>query len=397
MEMIYLSANGHNLGEHKGAINDFDRVDVLAIEKRGHEQKEALSCRKDKAAKFDDTPETKRHQEQAPGDRDVARSIGTRSSADSLDPTHHATSSTCNEETYSGLSGRLKATGAGDPPQGPEGAGSPTKQMPPCNEGDTPNSDIVSLVNNPQHSARTTSKRIAQASLWQEVNWPEVEARVFRIQRGIYEAFSQGDVTKGHRLQTRLLNSHHARLLAVKKAAEDSKGSYTPGVDGIANLSDGGKWALASKIRFDRKPSALRRVYIEKAGKKELRPLGIPTIQDRAIQHLIKLAIEPAAETILSPEQFGFRPGRGCWDAAIHISLRLRKPSYVLDADIRQFFDRIKHGTLLEALPCATDLKQAVSRLLRVGILDGTVMTTPEAGTPQGGPLSTTSDDEERA
>ncbi|RYD42554.1 MAG: group II intron reverse transcriptase/maturase, partial [Verrucomicrobiaceae bacterium] len=209
-----------------------------------------------------------------------------------------------------------------------------------------------------------------------------------RKQRGIHRAFIQGNHEAGHQLQTRLLNSFRSRLLAVRKATVDSKGAATAGVDGHASLTDAAKWQLANTIRFDMKPMALRRAFIPKANKNELRPLGIPTIRDRAIQHLIKLAVEPAAEALLAPEQFGFRPGRGCSDAAMHIRLRLRKPSYVLDADIRQFFDRIDHDAILRAIPGPPRLIDAIRRMLKAGILEGVVLTQPELGTPQGGPIS---------
>jgi RNA-directed DNA polymerase len=238
-----------------------------------------------------------------------------------------------------------------------------------------------------QPASKPTKQQVQQAN-WQAVKWPELEARVFRTQHAIHEAFKQGKHEKAHRLQTGLMRSHQARLLAVRKAAEDSKGAATAGVDGLSSLSDSAKWILANTIRFELKPMPLRRAFIPKPGKNELRPLGIPTIRDRAIQHLIKLALEPAAEALLAPEQFGFRPGRGCWDAAMHIRLRLRKPTYVLDADISKFFDRISHDAILRAIPGPTCLIKAIRRLLKAGTLEGVELTHSESGTPQGGPIS---------
>ena len=354
----------------------------------GDEQKLATSCRNDEAADCTGTQRTKCQRERVPDGRETDRSINASSPVDSHHPKDRAISSAQNEETDPGLSGRLTAVGEGDPPHGPGWAGSPTKQMPLCNGGDTQNSDVSSPVELTQQPTSEPSKQDVQAANWQAVNWPELEARVFRKQRAIHEAFTQGKHEKGHRLQTRLMRSHDAKLLAVRKAAEDSKGAATAGVDGLASLTDAAKWRLALTIRFDMKPEPLRRVFIPKANKNELRPLGIPTIRDRAIQHLIKLALEPAAEALLAPEQFGFRPGRGCWDAAMHIRLRLRQPSYVLDADIKQFFDRISHDVILRAIPGPPRLVKAIRRLLKAGILEGVVLTQPERGTPQGGPIS---------
>lgn len=374
-------------GEMDGGGSVADTGSDSAV--KGHEQEETTSCRNEEAAHRTGTQRTKCHKGQAPDGRDAVRSIGTSPSVDSLDPNHRATSPARNEEIESGLSSRRSAaTGVGDPPDGRVQVGSPTKPTPLCNDGDTQNLDISSHVELTQQPTSKPTKQQVQEVNWMAEKWPELEARVFRTQRAIHEAFKQGKHEKGHRLQLRLTRSHDAKLLAVRKATEDSKGAATAGVDGLSSLTDAAKWQLADTIRFDMKPEALRRVFIPKANKNELRPLGIPTIRDRAIQHLIKLALEPAAEALLAPEQFGFRPGRGCGDAAMHIRLRLRKPSYVLDADIRQFFDRIDHDAILRVIPGPPRLINAIRRMLKAGIMDGVVMTQPESGTPQGGPIS---------
>jgi RNA-directed DNA polymerase len=308
---------------------------------------------------------------------------------DSQHPKDRATSPARNEEIETGLSGnRSAATGAGDPPHGRVQAGSPATPTSRCNGGNTLTPDISSPVELTQQPTSKPSKQDVQAANWQAVNWSELEARVFHKQRVIHKAFTQGNFERAHRLQMRLLRSHDAKLLAVRKATEDSKGAATAGVDGLCRLTDAAKWRLATSIHFELKPMPLRRTFIPKPDKNELRPLGIPVIRDRAIQHLIKLALEPAAETLLAPEQFGFRPGRGCWDAAMHIRLRLRKPSYVLDADISKFFDRIDHDVILRVIPGPPCLIDAIRRMLKAGILEGVELTQPEHGTPQGGPIS---------
>lgn len=374
-------------GEMDGSGSVADTGPDSAV--KGHEQEETTSCRNEEAAHRTGTQRTKRHKGQAPNGRDAVRSIGTRPSVDSLDPAHRATSPARNEEIEPGFSERRTAVdGVGDPLHDRVQAGSPTKPMPVCNGGDMQTADISSPVELTQQPTNEPTKHQVQEAKWQALKWPELEARVFYKQRVINKAFIQGNYERSHRLQLRLARSHDARLLAVRKATEDSKGAATAGVDGLASLTDAAKWQLADTILFDMKPEALRRVFILKDNKNELRPLGIPTIRDRAIQHLVKLALEPAAEALLAPEQFGFRPGRGCGDAAMHIRLRLRKPSHVLDADIRQFFDRIDHDAILRAIPGPPRLINAIRRMLKAGILEGVVLTQPESGTPQGGPIS---------
>ena len=350
-----------------------------------------MSCRKEKAAKRNDTQRTNSERERVPDGRETAPATNASSSVDSPHPKDRATPPVRNEVTeyVPGLSDhRRQADGAGDPPHGRDGIGSPTKQKPHCNGGDTPKSDVVSPVELTQQPASKPSKQDVHAAKWQAVNWPEYTARVFHKQRDIYAAFTQGNIEKGHRLQQRLMRSHDAKLLAVRHATDPNKGADTPGIDGLRSLSDAEKWRLAITIRFDTKPSPVRRTHVPKPGKNERRPLGIPTIRDRAIQHLIKLALEPAAETVLAPEQFGFRPGRSPADAASHIRLRLRQTSNMLDADISKFFDRIDHDAILRAIPGPSRLVKAIRRLLKAGILEGVELTHPEAGTPQGGPLS---------
>ena len=347
-----------------------------------------VSCRKEEAAHRASTQPTKCQREQVPDGRETVPAINASSTVDSPHPKDRATPPALNEESDPVLSTRPTAEGAGDPPHGRDQVGEPTKETPRRNRGDSPTSAVNSRVETTQQPASEPSKQEVQSANWQAVNWPELTARVFRKQRAIHEAFTQGKHQQGHRQQERLMRSHDAKLLAVQTATDPDKGAGTAGVDKVKSLTDAAKWRLATSIHFEMKPSPVRRTFITKPGKNELRPLGIPTIRDRAIQQLVKLALEPAAETLLAPEQFGFRPGRGCKDAAMHIRLRLRQPPYVLDADIRKFFDRIDHDAILGAIPGPPCLIAAVRRMLKAGIMEGVEITHPETGCPQGGPLS---------
>jgi RNA-directed DNA polymerase len=361
----------------------------------GDEKERTKICRNGEAAQHAESQHTIRERERVPDRTETAPATNASSPVDSPHPKDRANTPARNEETEPGLSrhhltGEL--AGAGDPPHGRGKIGEPTKEKPRCNGGDNPNSAIIGREESAQPPASMPpskhSKEEDHTAKWQATNWPEIEARVHRKQRAIHAAFKQGNTKKGHRLQEELLRSHDAKLLAVRNATDPAKGADTPGIDGRKSLSMAQKWRLANSIDIDMKPSPVRRVFVPKPGNTQHRPLGIPTIPDRAIQHLIKLALEPAAETWLAPEQFGFRPGRSPWDAANHIRLRLRQPKFVLDADITKFFDRIDHNAILRNIPGPPCIIKAVRRLLKAGIMEGVELTHPEFGTSQGGPLS---------
>jgi len=178
---------------------------------------------------------------------------------------------------------------------------------------------------------------------WQMIPWPEVERIVYRLQQRIYQATKQDDVKRVHQLQRLLLHSWSARLLAVRRVSQDNRGKRTPGVDGVVSLTSPERLTLAKELHhLDKAADPVRRTYIDKPGKTEKRPLGIPTMADRAYQALVKLVLEPEWEARFEPNSYGFRPGRCTHDAieAIYNYIRL-KPKYVLDADIEKCFDKI--------------------------------------------------------
>jgi RNA-directed DNA polymerase len=179
---------------------------------------------------------------------------------------------------------------------------------------------------------------------WSEVDWQSIERAVFKLQKRIYRA-SSSDNKKGVRhLQRLLLASKQAKLLAVRKVTQDNKGKNTPGVDGVASLKPVQRNELATNLKLNDKATPIRRVWIDKPGKSEKRPLGIPTISTRAEQTLLKMALEPEWEAKFEPDSYGFRPGRSCHDAIRAIyGAAFRKQAYVLDADIAGCFDNINH------------------------------------------------------
>lgn len=224
---------------------------------------------------------------------------------------------------------------------------------------------------------------------WEALDITKVEAEVFRMQRRIFRASQNGNHEEMHHAQLHLCRSFYARFLAVYLAAEKSAGRKTAGVDGKKNLSPAQKLKLAQSLKITKRPDPVRRVNIPKPGSTETRSLGIPTLGDRALQHLIKLAVEPQWEARFPGGMYGFRKGRSCHDALIAIRLNIqRRPKWVLDGDIEKFFDRIDHGALIEKLDAPPPIHKAIHRILTAGMMEGEVFNPSDLGTPQGGPLS---------
>ncbi|OUL34009.1 retron-type reverse transcriptase [Nostoc sp. 106C] len=170
---------------------------------------------------------------------------------------------------------------------------------------------------------------------WRDIPWKRLERRVYKLQHRIYRASQRGEISVVRRLQKTLLRSWSAKCIAVRRVTQDNQGKKTAGVDGIKSLSPAARLALVNKLRLRSKSKPTRRVWIPKSNPKEKRPLGIPTIEDRALQALVKLALEPEWEARFEENSFGFRPGRSAHDAIEAIFNTIRyKPKYVLDADI---------------------------------------------------------------
>ncbi len=224
---------------------------------------------------------------------------------------------------------------------------------------------------------------------WNQVNWRKLERRVYKLQTRIYRASIRGDIKALRRLQKTLMKSWSARALSVRRVTQDNTGKKTAGVDGIKSLSPAARLKLVNNLKLGSKVSPTRRVWIPKPGTEEKRPLGIPTMKDRALQALVKLALEPEWEARFEPNSYGFRPGRSCQDAiqAIFNAIKL-KPKYVLDADIAKCFDRIDQEALLRKLNTYPTIRRQVRAWLKAGVMDGKQLFPTSEGTPQGGVIS---------
>ena len=238
-------------------------------------------------------------------------------------------------------------------------------------------------------TGRKNSERLPDAATletqWKSIDWKKAEAEVNRLQARIAKATQEKKWNTVKRLQYLLTHSYYAKALAVRKVTTN-KGKNTSGVDkelwstptskmrGVLTLTDKG---------YKAKP--LRRVYIEKKGKKAKRPLGIPCMYDRAMQALYALALDPVSETTADAKSFGFRKGRCAQDACEYIFTafsRRNSPQWVLEGDIKGGFDHISHEWLIENIPMD---KSVLKQFLKAGFVFRDELFQTEEGTPQGG------------
>jgi RNA-directed DNA polymerase len=224
---------------------------------------------------------------------------------------------------------------------------------------------------------------------WKAINWRQAERYVFKLQKRIFAASRCGDVKKVRKLQKTLMRSWSNRILSVRRVTQDNQGKKTAGVDGAKSLSPAERLELSRELKLTGRSKPTRRVWIPKPGSKEKRPLGIPVMYDRALQAVVKSALEPEWEAIFEPNSYGFRPGRSCHDAITQIKLCIQhKAKFVLDADIAKCFDRINHYELLQKLNIKGLVRRQVKSWLKSGVIDDGVFTATSEGTPQGGVIS---------
>jgi len=188
---------------------------------------------------------------------------------------------------------------------------------------------------------------------------------------------------------------HPATLKAAWKRVESNRGAA--GVDKISisrfrSNASGYLEEVERDLRNDSyHPAPVRRVYIPKSGKR-IRPLGIPTVKDRIVQTALKMVLEPIFEREFLPTSYGFRPKRGCKDALREVD-RLLKEGYtwVVDADIKSYFDTIPHKALLDCIrEKVSDGKilHLIELFLKQEIMEDMECWSPVRGTPQGAVLS---------
>jgi len=228
---------------------------------------------------------------------------------------------------------------------------------------------------------------------WSTVNWRVANQIVSNLRQRIFRASQAGDLKKVRSLQKLMLRSRSNTLVSVRRVTQINQGKNTPGVDKVVVKTPTARGKLVDVLStyqpWKVKPAPARRVYIPKANGKR-RPLGIPTVIDRAMQARVKNALEPYWEARFEGTSYGFRPGRGCHDAISKIYLLARpnkSKQWVVDADIKGAFDNISHEHLLKVIG-GFPARELIKQWLKAGYVEDGAFYDTDAGTPQGGVIS---------
>ena len=228
-----------------------------------------------------------------------------------------------------------------------------------------------------------------QSELWFNLDWKNSNRKVRSLQNRIVKSVRNGAWRKAKRLCYLLTRSFSARALAVKWVTEN-KGKKTAGIDGIVWTTPGQKMRATDTIAQWQgyRPKALKRIHIPKKDKNQTRPLSIPTMEDRARQALYMLALQPIAETLGDINSYGFRNECRCADAVDQIFKILRQKGssqWILEADIKGFFDNIDFDWILKYIPIN---KKVLEAWLKSGFIEEGKQFPTTEGVPQGGIIS---------